>query len=35
MAILSTFSYEDSVDLINREFDAGRLNPLDNSMKSS
>jgi len=35
MAILSTFSYEDSVDLINREFDAGKANPLDNSMKSS
>ena len=35
MAILSTFSYEDSIDLINREFDAGKLNPLDNSMKSS
>jgi len=35
MAVLTTFSYEDSVDLINREFDAGKLNPLDNSMKES
>jgi len=35
MATLNTFSYEDSVDLINREFDAWKLNPLDNTMKTS
>lgn len=35
MPILSTFSQQDSVDLINREFDAGKANPIDNSMKSS
>ena len=35
MANLNTFSYEDAVDLINREYNMGMMNPLDNVMKKS
>jgi hypothetical protein len=35
MAVLNTLSYEDAVDLINREFDAGKLEPINNAMKNS
>jgi len=35
MAQLNTFSFEDTVDLINRTFDAWKTNPLDNTMKES
>ncbi len=33
--MLNTISFEDAVDLINREFDAGKSNPINNAMKES
>ena len=35
MSTLNTFTYEESVDLIDREFEASKLSPLANSMKES
>jgi len=35
MTVLNTISFEDATDLINRSFDAGKTNPLNNAMKES
>lgn len=35
MAVLNTISYEDAVDLLNRKFDAWKIDPLNNAMKTS
>jgi len=35
MTVLNTISFEDATDLINRSFDAGKLNPINNAMKES
>jgi len=35
MTVLNTISFEDATDLIEREFDAGKLAPINNAMKES
>lgn len=35
MAVLNTISLEEATDLINRSYDASKLNPLNNAMKES
>jgi hypothetical protein len=35
MTVLNTISFEDATDLVNRSFDSGKLNPINNAMKES
>jgi len=35
MTVLNTISFEDATDLVQRSFDAGKTNPINNAMKES